>query len=117
MGLPNQKEISTDQQRRSYITIIRRNWHLLPYDQLLQLLNWTPAHMEYMLREDDFLFIKLGSHKPKCEPLRYVAPDDKTSARAQEIGATIKSSVSDAFTLSGEPLFSFLSDLSAPLHE
>src|SRR5688500_18804286 len=36
MGLPDQKEISVDQQRRSYITIIRRNWHLLPYDQLLQ---------------------------------------------------------------------------------
>ncbi|MGZ8901353.1 MAG: hypothetical protein ACXW3Z_14785 [Limisphaerales bacterium] len=115
LGLPNQKEISANQQRRSYITIVRRNWHLVPYEQLLLLLDWTPAHMEYMLREDDFLFIKLGSHKPKCENLRYSAPDEKTSARAREIAATIKSTVPDAFIISGEPLFSFLNDLSKPL--
>ena len=113
MGLPDQKEISADQQRRSYITIIRRNWHLLPYDQLLQLLDWTPAHMEYMLREDDFLFIKLGSHKPKCVPLRYTEPDEKTFARAREISAILAFTVPDAFTLSGEPLFSFLRELSS----
>ena len=115
MGLPKQKEISSSQQRRSYITIIRRNWHLLPYDQLLQLVDWTPAHMEYMLREDDFLFIKLGSHKPKCETLHYRLPDAKTSERARAIAATIQSAVPDAFTVSGEPLFSFLNDLSKPL--
>jgi hypothetical protein len=113
MGLPDQKEISAEQQRRSYITIIRRNWHLLPYDQLLQLLDWTPAHMEYMLREDDFLFIKLGSHKPKCDPLRYTKPDEKSFARAREISAILAFTVPDAFTLSGEPLFSFLRELSS----
>ena len=115
MGLPDQKEISTDQQRRSYITIIRRNWHLLPYDQLLQLLDWTPAHMAYMLREDDFLFIKLGSLKPKCDPLRYAPPDERTSARAREIATTIKLAIPDASSGSAQPLFSFLSDLSAAL--
>ena len=32
MGLPEPPAISEDQWRRSYITIIRRNWHLLPYE-------------------------------------------------------------------------------------
>ena len=42
MGLVEPGPISLDQWSRSYLTIIRRNWHLLPYSQLLQLLDWTP---------------------------------------------------------------------------
>src|SRR4051794_11668093 len=38
MGLGDPPHISADLQRRSYLTVIRRNWHLLPYDQLLTLL-------------------------------------------------------------------------------
>src|SRR5690606_33250540 len=41
MGLEGPPEITESQWRRSYITIIRRNWHLLPYEQLLTLLDWT----------------------------------------------------------------------------
>ncbi len=63
-----------DQRRRSALTVIRRNWHLLPYDQLLALLGWTARQLAYTLREDDFLFIKLGSVKPPCEPLHLYSP-------------------------------------------
>lgn len=114
IGLPAPPPISQEQQRRSYITLIRRNWHLLPYEQLLRLLDWTPEHMTYMLREDDFLYIKLGSLKPKCAPLRYVPPTEETRARAREIAATLRSLAPDAFTVPTEPLFSFVSDLSSP---
>ncbi|MCX6882734.1 MAG: twin-arginine translocation signal domain-containing protein [Verrucomicrobia bacterium] len=41
MGLPKPLPITRNQQRRSYITVLRRNWHLLPYEQLLTLLDWT----------------------------------------------------------------------------
>src|SRR5262245_42019476 len=53
MGLPPPPRISADLQRRSALTVIRRNWHLLPYEQLLQLLDWTPEKMAFTLREDD----------------------------------------------------------------
>ena len=43
MGLPPAADIPKEQQSRGYITVIRRNWHLLPYDQLLKLLDMTPA--------------------------------------------------------------------------
>lgn len=112
MGLPRPPRISSEQQRRSYITIIRRNWHLLPYEQLLQLLGWTSAHMAYMLREDDFLFIKLGSLKPKCSPLNYAKPDEADAQRASEIAATVRSFGKDIFTSESEPLFAFVRDLS-----
>ena len=36
MGLGNPPRITRDQQARSYLTVIKRNWHLLPYEQLLE---------------------------------------------------------------------------------
>jgi hypothetical protein len=57
--------------KRGYITIIRRNWHLLPYEQILELLNWTAEEMAFTLKEDDFLFHKLGNHKPQVERIVY----------------------------------------------
>lgn len=113
MGLPSKPVITPDQQRRSYLTVIRRNWHLLPYEQLLQLLNWTPEEMAFTLREDDFLYIKLGSHKPKCEPLRYQPPDAKTLQREKEIKALIQREF-PATAGPTEPLFAFVQELSRP---
>ena len=74
MGLPPAAAIPVEQKSRGYITLIRRNWHLLPYDQLLELLEMTPEQLAFSLREDDFLWVKLGYLKPKCAHLRYVAP-------------------------------------------
>ena len=54
MGLTGPPRITVEQQRRSALTVIRRNWHLLPYEQLLQLLGWTAEQMAFTLREDDF---------------------------------------------------------------
>src|SRR3954467_15098588 len=38
MGLPPVAHVQSEWRRRGYITLVRRNWHLLPYDQLLGLL-------------------------------------------------------------------------------
>src|SRR6478735_5687487 len=53
-----------------------RNWHLLPYDQLLTLLDMTSPQLAQILREDDFFFIKLGLLKPTCARLVYAPPDE-----------------------------------------
>ncbi len=71
MGLPSAGPVPPELKERGYITLIRRNWHLLPYEQLLELLEMTPERLAFALREDDFLWVKLGRLKPKCEPLRY----------------------------------------------
>ena len=91
MGLEPPRGLSDAQRRRAALTIIRRNWHLLPYDQLLSLLGWTAEEMAYTLREDDFFFVKLGLHKPKCLPLRWAEPTAAESARAEEIAAVVRS--------------------------
>ncbi|MBI4327957.1 MAG: hypothetical protein HY674_22225 [Chloroflexi bacterium] len=113
MGLPPQPRITRDQQRRSYITVLRRNWHLLPYEQLLQLLDWTPEQMAFTLREDDFLFVKLGSLKPSCARLRYVPPDENTLARRREIAHVLRAEFAEGWVNSRDPLFGFVSRLSA----
>src|SRR3981081_4061628 len=54
LGVPGEEAIPAAYGSRMYLMIIRRNWHLLPYDQLLELLDWTPEHLAETLREDDF---------------------------------------------------------------
>jgi hypothetical protein len=106
MGLGRQPKISAEQLRRSSLTIIRRNWHLLPYEQLLELLGWTAEELAYTLREDDFLYIKLGSLKPKCAPIRYGPSGDASQIRAMVEREFAKGP--------REPLYGFLKSFSAP---
>lgn len=53
---------------RGYITIIRRMWHILPYSQLLELLGMDEQTFAFILKEEDFLDVKLGK-KPICDPV------------------------------------------------
>ncbi|MCC6152602.1 MAG: hypothetical protein IT367_02530 [Candidatus Hydrogenedentes bacterium] len=114
MGLDKQPAITNELRQRSYITVIRRNWHLLPYEQLLDLLGWTEDELAYTLREDDFLYVKLGLLKPKCEPLKWSDPDDAARARESAIAQIVKENFPAGATAQEEPLFGFISDLSKP---
>ncbi len=71
LGLVRDDSALEDFQTRGFLTTIRYNWQLLNYEQLLQLLDWTPERMEFTLLEDDFLFVKLSFFKPQCEKVRY----------------------------------------------
>lgn len=75
---------------KGYITLLRRNWHILPYEQILLLLNMTQEQLEWNLFEDDFLFVKLGNKKPKCERLIYQEPTLEMNMRAGEIARLIR---------------------------
>ena len=70
---------------KGYITVLRRNWHLLPYGQILQLLDKTQEELEWSLYEDDFLFTKLGRIKPACDPLYWEKPTSQQKAQCKEI--------------------------------
>ena len=64
MGLPDYDPGQT-WLKRGYITIIRRMWHILPYSQLLELLDMDAKSFGRLLRDEDFLDIKL-QEKPRC---------------------------------------------------
>lgn len=113
MGLPPAAAIPPEMKTRGYITLIRRNWHLLPYDQLLELLDMTPERLAFSLREDDFLWIKLGRLKPKCEAIRYRVPDEAAIRRAAEIRRVVEQEFGDSIRRPIEPRFDFVRQLAS----
>ena len=113
MGLPPHVPPTVEYQQRGYISIIRRNWHLLPYEQLLVLLDWEAEQLAFTLREDDFLWHKLGLKKPTCSLLRYAAPDESTKKRCAEIREIVVSYFGDEPTMPQQPRFDFVRLLSA----
>lgn len=113
MGLPEAGSGPAAMRERGYITLIRRNWHLLPYEQLLMLLEMTPEELALTLREDDFLYIKLGRLKPKCEPLRYQEPSAAARQREAEIKEVVQRHFGDLSRVDSEPRFHFVESLSS----
>lgn len=71
MGLDISVNVDAIWYEAGYITIIRNNWHLLTYEQLCLLLDWDMNKLAYIIKEDDFLYVKLGNFKPNCKPLIY----------------------------------------------
>lgn len=113
MGLPPDAAPEDAMRSRGYLTLIRRNWHLLPYPQLLELLDMTPQRLSVMLREEDFLWVKLGRLKPACEALRYHEPTPEEQVRAAEIREIVSGDFGDALRQRGEPRFDFVRQLAA----
>lgn len=70
MGLPN---IRSDGrwEKKGFITLVRNNWYLLPYDQLKILLDYDDNRLEFVLLKEDFLDVKLGFFKPECLHITY----------------------------------------------
>ncbi len=114
MGLPPAGDDARVMARRGYITIVRRNWHLLPYEQILALTGMSADELAFALREDDFLFIKLGRLKPRCAPVVHSPPDGATSARAAVIRGIVQRHFSELFELEPEPRYRFIEELGRP---
>lgn len=115
MGLPPQPVIQPEWRDRGYITVLRRNWHLLPYPQLLELLEMSRERLRYSLMEDDFLYVKLGSIKPACGPLRYAAPTPGEEAAAGRLAGWLREEgVAGGPGPAEEARFAFVQALSRP---
>lgn len=69
MGLPVPATVDVDWRTYGYITLIRANWHLLTYEQYCTMLGWDMEKLAFIIKEDDFLEVKLGNQKPDVEPL------------------------------------------------
>ena len=85
MGLPTPPEVDPAWLSKGYITIIRANWHLCTYAQIAYLLGISEDQLAYILREDDFLSVKLGNFKPEVPPLEYAPLTEEQRERTKEI--------------------------------
>ena len=113
MGLPENVQVLPEWRRKGYITVLRRNWQLLPYEQLLPLLDMTREELRFALMEDDFLFHKLGCIKPKCERLAYAPPSPESRAARRRLAAYLKEEGVDT-AAAEEPRFTFVKELTVP---
>lgn len=87
--------------RKGYITIIRAMWHLLPYEQLLELLEIGGDELAVLLREEDFLDIKL-KEKPDCRPLHWEPLTQSDRDALQRVRASM-----EPLSLDGKAPFDF----------
>ena len=81
-----------------YINIIKNNWHLVPYSQLLELLDMDEATLDYCLKEDDFLGIKLGNYKVAAEPVLYTPLTEAELAATDRLREIIRAEMLPQYT-------------------
>lgn len=89
MRLPPQGDTKTWRER-GYITSLRSIWALLPYEQILQLLDVTREELSYILKEDDFLSHKFGNAKFPCAPVKYAPLTSDEAAATMELAAAME---------------------------
>lgn len=88
LSLPDY-DFSYDFETRGYITIIRNNWFLLPYEQLTTLLGIDEKRLDFILEKDDFLGVKLGNFKPECDFIRYSPLTEEQIRETERIAAAL----------------------------
>ena len=64
LGLNPEESVNEAWEKRGFLTLIRNNWHLCTYEQILTLLNISAEQLAIILKEDDFMWVKLGEMKP-----------------------------------------------------
>lgn len=114
MGLPAYRKPGPEFIQRGYISLIRRNWNLISYDQILVLLDWNTEQLDQTLRDDDFLSVKVGGMKPKCPPIVYSPPSPAINKRCAEIKKTVEENFGKEMNIPQEDRFAFIQKLSEP---
>ncbi len=86
-----------------YITIIKQNWQLLTYPQLMQLLDWSEEKLAFIIKEDDFLNVKLGNFKPDCPELVYRPLTAEEAYRTMAVKASTRAALDSFDDVTVEP--------------
>ena len=74
---------------KGYLQIIRDNWKILSYNQLLRLLDMDEKRLEQIYKDEDFFYAKLGIAKPQFEDTVYEDLDENEYARTIRLGLEI----------------------------
>ncbi len=103
--------------QKGYITIIRSLWHILNYEQLLSFLDMDRDSFAKLLREEDFLDVKMGRSKPICPHLTWRELTQQEQEQTEQIRRTVSALdvqgakpfafdyAAEPMQFSGKPLF------------
>ena len=84
-------------EKSGYITIIRNNWYLLPYNQLMELLGFSEERLEFVLKNEDFLADKLGYFKPEVEEVKYSQLTSEQIEKTEKIAKIVSQELDGNF--------------------
>lgn len=90
MGLNENEPLNPMWKKRGYLTTIRDNWHICTYEQIMTLLNISADELAFILKEDDFMWVKLGNEKPQVEKTVYAPLTEEQLSRTREIASLCK---------------------------
>lgn len=96
MGLKPQKNMQ-NWENRGYITTIKNVWHLLNYNQIIKLLGITKEKLASIIKDEDFLYVKLGEFKPYTEDIRHEALSVEKKKQLERIKKVLTEEVGDIF--------------------
>ncbi len=111
MGLEANPVVLPEWYRKGYITIVRRNWQLLPYDQIIRLVDMSRERFLFALKDDDFLYSKMGLLKPGCELLVWNRDEIQAGRYARRNIAKILESEGLNPNAAEEPRFTFIKEI------
>jgi hypothetical protein len=111
MGLPGPERILSEMQRRNVELVIRRNWELVPREQIEALLGYTSQELEEFLGKEIFLRALLAAPPPGLTAVKYQEPTAVVAARVQWFAARLKKHLSAVAGSPVEPRMAFTNEL------
>lgn len=116
LGLNPDEPVNEQWEKRGFLTTIRDNWHLCTYEQILTLLNISDEELAFILKEDDFMWNKMGSMKPSVEAPKYVSLTEEELEQTKRIATLLKERF-PAGCGKRDNAFEFVQDFQMPLTE
>ncbi len=116
LGLNPAETVNPAWGKRGFLTIIRENWHLCTYEQILILLNISDEELAFILKEDDFMWIKLGGMKPMVDAPKYTALTDEELQQTRKIAELLKDRFPAGYGQQ-DNAFAFVEDFHVPVSE
>lgn len=113
LGLNPEEPVNEAWEKRGFLTIIRNNWHLCTYEQILILLNISEEALAFILKEDDFMWIKLGSLKPMVDAPKYAPLTEEELQQTKKIVELLKARFSAGYGKQ-DNAFAFVEDFHVP---
>lgn len=83
------RDLSDAFEKRGYITTVRRCWYLLPYSQIMTLLDCDEERLDFILKHEDFLSVKLGRVKPDVPEVKYAPLSEEELRKTEEISTRV----------------------------
>lgn len=116
LGLNPEEPVDFVWEKRGYLTLIRDNWHLCTYEQILTLLNLSEETLAFILKEDDFMWFKLGNLKPAVDAPQYAPLTEEQKQRTMQIAELLKREFPEAKGVE-EKAFAFIERFHEPVSE